>query len=114
MVITQGDVYWADLSPPVGSGPGFRRPVVIIQSDYFNRSQLRTAVCVLLTANIALARMPGNVVLGASVTGLPRDSVANVTQILTVDRLQLTEHVGRIGPSQLDVIFDGLDTVLGR
>jgi len=113
-VIAQGDIYWADLGPPVGSGPGFRRPVVVAQNDSLNQSSLRTAVCVLLTGNLRLASAKGNVLLTSRNTGLPRDSVANVSQLLSVDKRLLEDRVGRIGRRDLELIFAGIDIVLGR
>jgi mRNA interferase MazF len=114
VVIAQGDVWWADLADPVGSEPGFRRPVVIVQADSFNRSALRTVVVVSLTSNLRWATAPGNVRLNARGTGLPRDSVANVSQIVTLDRSSLVERVGRLPPAKLKLVLDGIDTVLGR
>lgn len=81
-VIAQGDVWWADLPDPVGSAPGFRRPVVVVQGEAFNRSRIDTVVCVPLTSNLRWVEAPGNVQLGSRSTGLPRDSVANVSQIV--------------------------------
>ena len=89
MVIAQGDVCWADLADPAGSEPGFRRPVVVVQGDAFNRSRLATVVCVPLTGNLKWADTPGNVLLPARSTGLPKDSVANVSRIVTLDRAVL-------------------------
>ena len=114
MVVAQGDVCWADLPEPAGSGPGFRRPVVVVQSDAFNRSAIATIVCIPLTSNLRWAQAPGNALLPARSTGLPRDSVANVSQIVAIDRALLTERVGRVSRSQLDAILDGIDVVLGR
>ena len=114
MVISQGDVWWADLGEPVGSEPGFRRPVIVVQGDSFNRSVLRTAVAVPLTSNLRWAGAPGNVRLTARATGLPRDSVANVSQIVALDRSILIERVGRLSPSKLELVLAGIDTVLGR
>lgn len=114
MVISQGDVWWADLGEPVGSEPGFRRPVIVVQGDSFNRSALRTAVAVPLTSNLRWAGAPGNVRLTARATGLPRDSVANVSQIVALDRSILIERVGRLSPSKLELVLAGIDTVLGR
>ena len=114
MVIAQGDVCWADLPDPMGSGPGFRRPVLVVQGDAFNRSRVATVVCVPLTSNVKWAEAPGNVLMAARSTGLPKDSVANVSQIVTVDRGLLTERVGRISRRQLELVFAGLDIVLGR
>jgi mRNA interferase MazF len=111
VVIAQGDVCWAD---PVGSGPGFRRPVLIVQGDSFNRSRLATVVCVPLTSNLKWAESPGNVLLPARSSGLSKDSVANVSQIITLDRDLLTERSGRISKKQLELVFAGLDIVLGR
>jgi mRNA interferase MazF len=114
MVISQGEVWWADLAEPVGSAPGFRRPVVIVQSDSFNRSKISTVVCIPLTSNLHWADAPGNVLLPAAVTGLSKDSVANVNQPVTLDREVLTESVGRLPDSKLELILYGLDVVLGR
>lgn len=114
MVIGQGDVFWASLDAPVGSAPGFRRPVVVVQGDSFNASRIATTVVVPLTSNQRLAAAPGNVPLRAAATGLPRDSVANVSQIVTIDRSLLTERVGRVYAGQLDRILAGIDLVLGR
>ncbi|HEU4382063.1 MAG TPA: type II toxin-antitoxin system PemK/MazF family toxin [Anaeromyxobacteraceae bacterium] len=114
MVIAQGDVCWADLPDPVGSGPGFRRPVLVVQGDAFNRSRVATVVCVPLTSNLKWAEAPGNVLLPARSSGLSKDSVANVSQIVALDRDLLTERVGRISKKQLELVFAGLDIVLGR
>jgi mRNA interferase MazF len=95
-VIAQGDIWWAALPEPVGSGPGFDHPVVIVQGDTFNRSLLATVVVIPLTTNTRLAAMPGNVLVASRNTGLPKDSVANVTQIIAIDRSLLTERIGRI------------------
>ena len=114
MVIAQGDVCWADLPEPAGSGPGFRRPVLVVQGDAFNRSRAATVVCVPLTSNLKWADAPGNVSLPARSTGLSKDSVANVSQVVTLDRDQLTERVGRVSRAQLELVFAGLDLVMGR
>jgi len=114
VVISQGEVWWADLGEPAGSEPGFRRPVVIVQGDAFNRSEIQTVVCVPLTSNQRWADAPGNVELAARSTGLPKDSVANVSQILTLDRSALTERTGKIGRAKLDLILAGIDVVLDR
>lgn len=114
MVISQGDVCWADLPEPVGSGPGLRRPVIVIQGDALNRSRLATAVCVPLTSNLRWASAPGNVLLTAAMTGLPRDSVANVSQIIALDRSLLEERTGRITSAKVDLLLAGIDVVLGR
>ena len=114
MVIAQGHVYWANLPDPTGSGPGFRRPVVVVQGDSLNRSLVRTVVCVPLTSNLGWAEAPGNVILPARVTGLPKDSVANTSQIVTLDRELLTEEVGKLSKRQLELILAGIDVILGR
>ncbi len=114
MVISQGDVCWAELPAPAGSGPGFRRPVVIVQGDALNRSRLATVVCVPLTTNLKWADAPGNVLLTARMTRLPKDSVANVSQVVTIDRALLEEPVSRISRAKLKGLLVGIDVVLGR
>jgi mRNA interferase MazF len=106
VVIGQGDVWWADLADPVGSGPGLRRPVVVVQGDALNRSRLATVVCVPLTSNLKWAAAPGNVLLKPRATGLNRDSVANVSQVVSVDRMLLTERVGRLSRRQIDLVCE--------
>lgn len=112
--MSQGDVCWASLEDPVGSGPGFRRPVVIVQGDSFNASRIATAVVVPLTSNLRLAAAPGNVVLAAARTGLPKDSVANVSQIVSIDRALLSDRVGKLLENDLRLLLAGIDLVLGR
>jgi mRNA interferase MazF len=114
MVIAQGHVYWANLPDPTGSGPGFRRPVIVVQGDSLNRSRVRTVVCVPLTSNLAWADAPGNVNLPARTTGLPKDSVANTSQIVTLDRDLLADEVGKLSKRQLESILSGIDIILGR
>lgn len=114
MVIAQGETWWADLGEPIGSAPGFRRPVLIVQGDALNASRIATAVCVPLTSNLKWADAPGNVVLKAKATGLPKDSVANVSQLVAIDRTMLTERAGKIRRQQLDLVFAGIDLILGR
>ena len=113
-MIAQGEVWWADLAEPGGSEPGFRRPVVVVQADAFNASTLRTVVCVVLTSNFRWADAPGNLLLAARATGLPKASVANVTQLVTLDREALTERAGRLSASSLELVIAGIDTLLGR
>lgn len=113
-MIAQGEVWWADLPAPEGSAPGSRRPVVVVQGDAFNRSALRTALCVPLTSNLRWAEAPGNVLLTARSTGVPRDSVANVSQLVTLDRSVLVERVGKLSRPKLDLVLAGIDVVLGR
>jgi mRNA interferase MazF len=114
MVIAQGEIWWAELDDPQGSGPGFRRPVVIVQGDALNQSLIRTVVCVPLTSNLKWAQAPGNVELSPRVTGLPKRSVANVSQIIAVDRDILAECVGKLSRGMLNLILSGIDAVLGR
>ncbi|MFP3940348.1 MAG: type II toxin-antitoxin system PemK/MazF family toxin [Thermoanaerobaculia bacterium] len=113
-VVSQGDVWWADLPEPMGSGPGLRRPVVVVQGEGLNRSRIATAVCVPLTSNLQWAAAPGNVLLKSRFTGLPKDSVANVSQVVALDRGVLAERVARLSRRKLELILDGLDVVLGR
>jgi mRNA interferase MazF len=114
MVISQGEVWWADLAESSGSEPGFRRPVVVVQSDSFNRSRIATVVCVALTSNTRWAEAPGNVLLSAKATGLPKDSVANVSQLVTLDKASLTDRVGSLSDKKLELVLSGIDVVLGR
>ncbi len=114
MVISQGDVCWASLPAPVGSAAGFRRPVLIVQGNDFNASRIATAVVVPLTSNARLAGAPGNVLLPAASTGLPKDSVANVSQIVAIDRDVLTERVSQLPDNYLTRVMAGIDLVLGR
>lgn len=112
MVVERGQIWWADLGGPAGSEPGFRRPVLVAQSDAFNRSRVRTVLAVVLTTNLRLVGAPGNVLLPAKTAGLPRDSVANVSQVITVDRDFLTEPAGRIRGQLLKDVENGLRLVL--
>lgn len=114
MVIWQGEVWWADLSEPLGSEAGFRRPVLVIQGDALNQSRIATAICVPLTSNLKWAAAPGNVILKAKATGLPKDSVANVSQNVAIDRDMLTKRAGKVQKRILTQVFAGLDLVLGR
>lgn len=110
----QGEIWWASLAEPIGSEPGFRRPVLVVQCDSFNRSALATVVCVILTSNLKWAAAPGNVLLHAPETGLPKDSIANVSAIVTIDKRMLTERVGRIRKPKLELVLAGIDAMLGR
>ena len=112
MVIERGEVWWADLGEPAGSEPGFRRPVLIVQSDAFNRSRLRTVIVVVLTSNLRLVDAPGNVLLPAKAAGLLKDSVANVSQVITMDRDYLSELAGRLRGQLLKDVENGLRLVL--
>jgi mRNA interferase MazF len=114
LVIAQGEVWWADLPDARSSGPGFRRPVVVVQGDAFNRSRIATAVCVPLTSNLKWSNAPGNVRLGTDHTSLSKDSVANVSAIVTIDKSLLTEHAGKLPAAKLRLVLAGIDIVLGR
>lgn len=108
----RGEIWWAHLPDPVGSEPGYRRPVLVIQDDTFTQSRISTVIIVMITSNTQLAEAPGNVLLPQGATGLSRDSVANISQILTVDKIFLVECIGSL-PSELQKeIDDGLRTVL--
>ncbi len=106
-------MWWADLGEPDGSEPGYKRPVLIVQSDAFNRSRLQTVVAVVLSTNTRLVDAPGNVLLPAKATGLPKDSVANVSQVVTVDCDFLIEPGGRVRGQLLKAVENGLRLVLG-
>jgi len=108
----RGTVWWAQLPEPIASEPGFRRPVIIIQSNAFNRSRIRTIVAVVLTSNLRLADAPGNVLIPVTDSGLPKDSVANVSQIITLDRTFLTEKFGRMPSRIMKAVDDGIRLVL--
>lgn len=114
VAVTQGEVWWAELPEPVGSGPGFRRPVVVVQGNSLNRSRLATVVCVPLTSNLTWAEAPGNTLLSAKATGLPKASVANASLIVSLDRSVLARKVGKIAPKQMEQILQEIDVVLGR
>lgn len=114
VALAQGDVWWGDLGEPLGSEPGYRRPVLVVQGNAFNRSRIATVVCVPLTSNLKWADAPGNVLLTSKESGLPKDSVANVSQVLTLDRGTLIEHVGRISPRKVALVLSGIDVMLGR
>ena len=113
-MIAQAEIWWADLADPVGSAPGYRRPVVVVQSDALNRSRIGTVVCVPLTSNLRWAAAPGNVLIAAESSGLDRDSVANVSLIVSLDKQQLAERVGRVPARRFEAILSGIDVVLGR
>jgi mRNA interferase MazF len=111
--IKRGTVWWADLPDPRGSEPGYRRPVLVLQTDDFNRSQIRTVIVVVLTSNLTLADAPGNVLLTTRETGLPKESVANVAQVVTLDKTMLTEPLRRVPAPVLHTIEQGVRLVLG-
>ena len=108
----RGEIWWASLPEPIGSEPGYRRPVLIVQSDDFNRSRISTVIVVVITSNTRLAQAPGNVFLAERLTGLPKDSVANISQVITVDKQFLTEKIGELPPNVLEQVEKGLRLVL--
>ena len=110
--LERGEIWWADLPEPRGSEPGFDRPVLIIQADSFNRSRIQTVMAIVISSNLRLSRAPGNVSLDAGSTGLPNESVANVSQIVTIDRRFLTELAGRVDRRELAQIEKGMRQVL--
>ena len=112
MVVSRRDVWWASLAEPRGSEPGFCRPILVVQADAFNRSRLRTVLGVILTSNVRLVAMPGNVLLPARSTGLPKDSVANVTQTVTLDEDYLSRRIGQVSPRLMARVEAGLKRVL--
>lgn len=113
-VVSQGEVWWAELPNPSGSGPGYRRPVVVVQGNPLNRSRLATVVCVPMTSNLTWANAPGNVLIPARESGLPKDSVANPSQIVSLDRGALTDQAGKLSARKFQLVVAGVDIVLGR
>jgi mRNA interferase MazF len=111
-VIQRGEIWWTSLSEPTGSEPGYHRPVLVLQSDDFNRSRIATVIALVITSNTRLAQAPGNVFLPQKLTGLPKDSVANVSQIVTVDKSFLTERIGMLPPNLMEQVEKGLRLVL--
>ena len=109
----RGEVWWASLPVPTGSGPGFRRPVVVVQSNPFNQSRIATAIVAIVTSNLALADAPGNVRVGKAESGLTKSSVVNVSQLVTLDREQLTQRVRALPAETMRGIDEGLRLVLG-
>jgi mRNA interferase MazF len=108
-----GDVWWADLGEPE-SAPGHRRPVLVVQGDALDRSRIGTIVCVPLTSNLKWKDAPGNMLLSKQTTGLEKDSVANVSLLVAIDKHQFVDHVGRISRRQLERVLSGMDVILGR
>lgn len=108
----RGEIWWADLPDPVGSEPGYRRPVVIVQDDIFTQSVISTVIVVIITSNIQLAEAPGNVSLPLEDTGLSKNSVANVSQVFTIDKRFLLERVGMLPEQLQEEIDEGLRMIL--
>lgn len=109
----RGDVWWAALPPPTGAGPGFRRPVVVVQSNPFTQSRIATVIVAIVTSNLALADAPGNVRVGKAESGLARPSVVNVSQLVTLERELLTQRVRGLPADIMRRIDEGLRLVLG-
>ena len=112
MVINQGDIYWLDLEEPVGSEPGYRHPHVVIQNNLFNHSRIDTVVVCLITSNLKRAKSPGNVLLEKNEGRLPKRSVVNVSQIYTVDKMELFEKIGTLSPKRVREILDGIQLLM--
>jgi mRNA interferase MazF len=108
----RGEIWWASLGGPRGSAPGLRRPVLIVQSNDFNASAIRTSICAAITSNMRLAEAPGNVRITRHVSGLPHDSVVNVSQLITLDKQMLTQNVGRLPAKSLRDVEAGIKLVL--
>ena len=109
----RGELWWASLPGPTGSGPGYRRPVLVVQANAFNESRIATVIVAVVTSNLALAEAPGNVRLTKSDSGLPRPSVVNVSQILTLDRTLLTAKIKALSGKTMARVDEGLLLVLG-
>jgi mRNA interferase MazF len=112
MVMERGAVWWAELPDSVASGAGVRRPIVIVSSNAFNQSRIRTVIAVVLTSNLRLAEAPGNVLIGTAEAGLPEDSVAIVSQVVTLDKCFLDQRSGRLPSRAMKAIENGLRLAL--
>lgn len=114
MTVYQGEIWWAEIGEPRGAEPGFRRPVLVVQGDPINHSRISTVICVVLTSNTKWASAPGNVMLSSRATGFPKTSVVNVSQIVTLDKEQLSERIGKLPRAKFQLVLAGIDVVLGR
>ena len=112
MVIRQGDIFWVDLETPSGSAPGYRHPHVVVQNNLFNQSKINTVVVCALTSNLKRAGAPGNVLLAKGEANLRKASVINISQIVTVDKSDLTEKIGTLSPSRVEQITDGIKLLI--
>jgi mRNA interferase MazF len=110
--VRRGEIWWASVADPAGSGPGFRRPLLILSANSFNESRINTVIAAVVTSNLRLAEAPGNVRLPTKGTGLSKASVVNVSQLITVDKSFLTERLGRLSPRLLSEVDEGLRLVL--
>ena len=108
----KGDIWWTSLDKPIGSEPDYHRPVVVISSNDFNRSKIRTVIVAIITSNLRLADAPGNFILSKKNTGIDHDSVLNISQLMTLDKSFLTEHIGRLSNKQLNFLDDSIKLVL--
>jgi mRNA interferase MazF len=104
----RGEIWWARLPDPVASEPGFNRPVLVVQANSFNRSHIRTVIAIVLTSNLRLAKAPGNVLISVADSGLPKDSVANVSQVITLDKSFLHEKAGKLSAPLARLVNEGL------
>jgi mRNA interferase MazF len=111
MEIKQGDIFWVELGEPGGSAPGYRHPYVVIQNDLFNSSKINTVIGIALTSNLARANVPGNVLLKKGEGNLPKNSVVNVSQIITIDKNDLVEKIGRLSGARINEVLDGLHLI---
>jgi mRNA interferase MazF len=112
MVINQGDIYWLDLEEPIGSEPGYRHPHLVIQNNLFNHSRINTVVVCLITSNLKRAKSPCNVLLEKNEAHLPKRSVVNVSQIYTVDKMELFEKIGTLSSKRVRQILDGIQLLI--
>jgi mRNA interferase MazF len=112
-MVNRGQIWWAELAEPVASEPGYKRPVIIVQADEFNKSRINTVVVIAITSNLRLAAAPGNVRLSKAKTGLSKESVANVSQIITLDKQFLVEKIGELDNSTMQELDEGVTLVLG-
>lgn len=112
-MVKRGEIWWVDFGEPTGSAPGYRRPAAVISSDRFNRSRLATVIVATVTSNLRLGEAPGNLTLSPDASGLPRESVVNVSQVLTIDRSLLAERAGMLNSHHQRVLDDGLRLALG-
>ncbi len=110
--IQRGEVWWAALSAPIASEPGYRRPVLVVQANEFSESRIHTVIVVAMTSNLKLAAAPGNVLCRAKDTGLPKDSVVNISQVVTLDKIFLKEKAGKLSNRLLEQVETGLRRVL--
>ena len=109
----RGEIWWVNLREPIGSEPGFRRPALIVSSDNYNMTRIQTVIILVLTSNLRVAASPGNVLVRARESGLPVDSVVNVTQIIAADKSFLSEYVGRLSVETMEVVSEGLRLAMG-